>query len=169
MGIFRAGQPDLRAKMAPIGTFDIVAKADEPVGNEQMKPMMRSLLADRFGLSFHRQRKTLRAYLMTVAKGGNKLHESAADTPPFRENSATGTVVRGTTMKEFCDFMAGPLQTPVVDMTGLKGRYDFVLDLRGELGLDLQSRKEDVEVLVIDRVGKPSANQIAQGARWAAF
>ena len=164
--------------------FDIIAKADEPVGDEQMKLMMRTLLADRFGLAFHRQSKTLRAYLMTVAKRGDKLHESAADTAPFRENSAIGTVVRGTTMKEFGDFMAGPLQAPVVDMTGLKGRYDFVLDftaylpagehvmkvdfdnttgiiiaaMRGELGLNLESKKENVEVLVIDRVEKPSAN-----------
>jgi uncharacterized protein (TIGR03435 family) len=87
-------------------------------------------------------------------------------------------------MKEFGDFMAGPLQAPVVDMTGLKGKYDFVLDftaylppgehvmklefddstgiiiaaVRGELGLDLKSKKENVEVLVIDRVERPSAN-----------
>ncbi len=164
--------------------FDIVAKADEPVGNERMKLMMRTLLADRFGLAFHRQGKTLRSYVMTVAKRGDKLHESATDTPPFRENSAIGTVVRGTTMKDFADFMAGPLQAPVVDMTGLKARYDFVLDftaylppgehvmkvefedttgiiiaaMRGELGLNLESKKENVEVIVVDRVEKPSAN-----------
>jgi uncharacterized protein (TIGR03435 family) len=121
---------------------------------------------------------------MTVAKGGDKLHASAADTVPFRQNSAVGTIARGITMKEFGDFLAGPLQAPVVDMTGLKGRYDFVLDftaylppgehvmkvqfddtigiiiaaLRGELGLDLKSKKENVEIFVIDRVEKPSAN-----------
>jgi uncharacterized protein (TIGR03435 family) len=164
--------------------FDITAKADEPVADEQMKLMMRALLAERFALSFHRQKKELRSYVMTVAKGGPKLHESAPDVKPFRENSATGTVAKATTMKEFGDFMAGPLQAPVVDMTGLTGRYDFTLDftrylptgesvmkidfdntsgiiisaLRGELGLDLQSRKEDVEVLVIDRVERPSDN-----------
>jgi len=166
------------------GHFDIVAKADEPVGDEQMKLMMGTLLADRFKLAFHRDTKELRSYLMTVAKGGHKLHESAPDTPPFRENSALGTVVRGTTMKEFGDFMAGPLQAPVIDMTGLKGRYDFTLDftsylppgepvmkaefdsstgiiiaaMRGELGLDLGSKKESVEVLVIDHVERPSEN-----------
>ncbi len=87
-------------------------------------------------------------------------------------------------MNEFGDFMAGPLQAPVVDMTGLKGAYDFELNftaylpqgervmkidfdnttgiiiaaMRGELGLDLESKKESVEVLAIDRVEKPSAN-----------
>jgi uncharacterized protein (TIGR03435 family) len=164
--------------------FDIIAKADDPAGNEQMKLMMRALLADRFKLAFHWQTKTLRSYVMTVDKRGDKLHESAPDTPPFRENSAIGTVARGTTMKDFGDFIAGPLEAPVVDMTGLKGKYDFVLDftaylppgehvmkrdfddtksiivaaIRGELGLDLAAKKENVEVFVIDRVEKPTAN-----------
>ena len=164
--------------------FDIIATADEPIGEDQMKLMMRTLLADRFHLTFHRQNKELRSYLMTVAKRGDKLHESAPDTASFRQNSAIGTIVRGFTMQEFADFMAGPLQTPVVDMTGLKGRYDFALDftaylppgehvmkvefdnttgiiiaaMHGELGLDLESKKENVEVLVIDRVEKPSPN-----------
>lgn len=164
--------------------FDITAKADEPVAIDRLKLMMRALLADRFRMSFHRQSKELRSYVMTVAKNGHRLHESPPGGKPFRENSAIGTVVRATTMKEFGDFMAGPLQAPVVDMTGLSGRYDFVLDftrylpvgetvmkmdfdnstgiiiaaLKGELGLNLESRKELVEVLVIDHVERPSEN-----------
>jgi uncharacterized protein (TIGR03435 family) len=88
------------------------------------------------------------------------------------------------TMKEWADFISGPMQTPVVDTTGLKGRYDFSLDftaylpggekvmnvaydnangiliaaMQGELGLKLESRKETVEVLMIDHIEKPSAN-----------
>ena len=164
--------------------FDIVAKADSPVGDAQMKPMMQALLADRFKLSFHRQNKELSAYALTVAKGGAKVKESAPETVPFRENSAVGTIARAMTMKEWADFISGPMQTPVVDMTGLKGRYDFSLDftaylpggekvmnvafdnangimivaMQGELGLKLESRKETVEVLVIDHIEGPSAN-----------
>jgi uncharacterized protein (TIGR03435 family) len=164
--------------------FDITAKADEPVRDEQMQLMMRALLAERFKLTFHRQNKELRSYVMTVAKSGPKFHESAPGVRTSRENSAVGTVVKAMTLKEFGDFMAGPLQAPVVDMTELTGRYDFTLDftrylpvgenvmkmgfdnatgiivsaLKGELGLDLQSRKEEVEVLVIDRVERPSDN-----------
>ena len=149
-----------------------------------MKLMLRTLLADRFKLSFHLQSKEVRSYVLTVAKGGHKLHESASDTKPSRQNSAVGTTAKATTMKEFADFMAGPLQTPVVDMTGLAGRYDFVLDftpylpdgaqvmkvdfanttgiiiaaLQGELGLKLESKRESVDVLVIEHVEKPSEN-----------
>jgi len=164
--------------------FDILAKADSPVAEDQLKLMMQALLADRFKLSFHRQSKELSAYAMTVAKGGAKLKESTPETKPFRENSAVGTIAKAMTMKEWADFISGPLQTPVVDMTGLKGRYDFSLDftaylpggekvmnvafdnangimiaaMQGELGLKLESGKETVEVLVIDHVEKPSAN-----------
>jgi uncharacterized protein (TIGR03435 family) len=164
--------------------FDIMARADEPAGIEALKLMMRTLLADRFGLSFHRQSKEVRSYVLTVAKSGHKLRESAADTKPSRQNSANGTVARAITMKEFADFIAGPLQTPVVDMTGLQGKYDFTLDftpylpanatvmrvdytdtngiiisaLLGELGLKVESRKESVEVMMIDHVERPSAN-----------
>jgi uncharacterized protein (TIGR03435 family) len=164
--------------------FDILAKADTPVAEDQLKLMMQALLADRFKLSFHREPKELRSYVMTVAKSGQKLHESAANEKPFRENSAIGTVVKAMTMKEFADFMADALQTPIVDMSGMTGRYDFVLDftpylppgehvmkmefdnstgiiisaIRGELGFDLESKKENVDMLVIDHVEQPSAN-----------
>jgi uncharacterized protein (TIGR03435 family) len=164
--------------------FDILAKADTPVAEDQLKLMMQALLTDRFKLSFHRQSKELPAYAMTVAKSGAKLKESAPETKPFRENSAVGSVVRAMTMREWADFISGPMQTPVVDMTGLKGGYDFSLDftaylpggekvmnvafdnangimiaaMQGELGLKMESRKETVEVLVIDHVEMPSAN-----------
>lgn len=164
--------------------FDIIAKADSPVAEDQLKLMMRALLADRFQLSFHRQNKELSAYALTVAKGGVKMKESAAETVLSRENSAVGTVARGMTMKEWADFISQPMQTPVVDLTGLPGKYDFTLDftpylpggekvmnvaydnangiliaaMQGELGLKMESKKENLEVLVIDRVEQPSAN-----------
>jgi uncharacterized protein (TIGR03435 family) len=164
--------------------FDIIAKADAPVATEQLKLMMEALLAERFRLAFHRQGKELRSYVMTVAKSGHKLREWDGAGKPSRENSAIGTVVKGMTIGEFADFMAGPLQAPVVDMTGLSGRYEFALDFRPylpqgetvmkmsfdnttgiiitamqeELGLRMESRKEPVEVMVIDQVERPSEN-----------
>ena len=164
--------------------YDITAKTDRPVTVAQLKLMMRTLLVERFQLTFHRQSRQLRSYVLTVAKSGHKLRESAADAKTSRQNSATGTVARAVTMGEFADFIAGPLKAPVVDMTGLKGKYDFVRGLyslpsgecaghetgfadtngiiisalQGELGLKLESKRESVEVLVMDHVEKPSAN-----------
>ena len=56
--------------------FDINPKADGPVGDAQMKLMMRALLAERFKLNFHREEKELKVFALMVAKGGPKLHEA---------------------------------------------------------------------------------------------
>ena len=97
------------------------------------------------------------------------------------QNSANGTIAKSTTMRELGDLLSGPLQTPVVDKTGLTGRYDFTIDfttylpedmktmrpdatsvlmvaLPGELGLKLEGEKAMVEVMVVDHVEKPSEN-----------
>ena len=165
--------------------FDLVAKADFPASEEQMKQMMQTLLAERFKLSYHHQNKELKAFVLTVAKGGAKVHPAAEpDAKPFRQNSANGSVVRSTTIQDFGDFLSGPLQMPVVNETGLTGKYDFVLDftpylsdpnhnmdvskldstgiikaaLEAELGIKMELRKTQVDVMVIDHVEKPSAN-----------
>jgi len=161
--------------------FDIDAKADEPATDAQMKLMLQALLADRFKLTFHRENREVRGYAMTVGKGGTKLHPAVGDGVMQRENSANGTVARNITLQEFADFIAGPLEAPVVNKTGLEGKYDLTLDftsylppeeramkpdflnivmaaLQGELGLKLESQKVTVAVMVVDRVEKPSEN-----------
>jgi uncharacterized protein (TIGR03435 family) len=165
--------------------FDILAKTDGPVDRDQMKFLLRSLLTERFRLSFHREQKELKAVVLTVARGGSRLTPTAApDGRPFRENSANGTIARSMPIREFADFISGPLQIPVVDQTGLTGKYDFALDFKpylpdpsknmdgtkpdttailkaamhDELGIQMEARKAQVEVLTIDHVEKPSAN-----------
>jgi uncharacterized protein (TIGR03435 family) len=164
--------------------YDIVARADRPAAVEELKPMMRALLRERFGLEFHHEQKELTAYEMTVAKGGHKMKEAAAGEKMSRENTAISTIAKAMTMREFADFISQPLAMPVVDHTGLSGRYDFVLNftaylpagervmtpsfdnnngiilsaIQGELGLKLESRKLAVEIYVIDRVERPSPN-----------
>ncbi len=164
--------------------FDIEAKADDPVGIDELKSMMQGLLAERFGLKFHRENRELKGYSLVVAKGGSKVTPAAPGEPTSRINSATGTVVKAMTIQEFADFIAGPLQTPVVDKTGLPGRYDFTLDftsylpageramrpdmtelifaaVQGELGLKFEAGKTMVDVLVVDHLEKPSVDQAA--------
>jgi len=161
--------------------YDIVAKVEAPASQDEMKMMLRALLAERFKLSFHRENRELSSYALVVAKGGHKMHEVAGDGKSSRENTANSTIAKSITMREFADFLSGPVQRPVVDKTGLTGKYDFVLDftsylpadmetmrpnatnilmvaLPGELGLRLEPQKEMVEVLVVDHVEKLSEN-----------
>jgi uncharacterized protein (TIGR03435 family) len=161
--------------------WDIQAKADEPVKDDQLRLMMRALLEERFKLAFHRERKELRAYVLTVGKGERKFRQAGAAEVPLRTNLSRGSVVRALTMQEFADFLSQPLQKPVVDKTGLPGRWDFSFDftnylpktpegerpdfegvlnatLQGEVGLKLETEKTLVEVLTVDGVEKPGEN-----------
>jgi uncharacterized protein (TIGR03435 family) len=165
--------------------FDITAKTDGPTDEDTVKQMLQSLLADRFGLSFHREPREMKAILLTVANGGVKLTPTATpDAKPFRTNSANGTIAKAMPIGEFADFLSGPLEMPVVDQTGLTGRYDFTIDftpylpdpaknmdgtrpdttailkaaLNDELGLKMTSGKAQINVLVIDHVDRPSQN-----------
>lgn len=156
--------------------YDVVAKAEDAANEEQMKLMMRGLLTERFKLAFHWEKKELRSFALVAAKGGAKLKRAESDEVPYRQNSAMGSVARATTMQELADFLSGPLEKPVVDKTGLAGRWDFSFDftkymtdepkgpddftrvlnttIEGELGLKLVAEKDVVDLLVVDHVEK---------------
>jgi uncharacterized protein (TIGR03435 family) len=162
--------------------FDITAKAAAPSTVSAMRSMLGTLLADRFKLTFHRETKQLASLTLVVAKGGPKLHVSQEDGPGILRPNKGAMVAQHATVSEFIGTLAGPLKTPVVDKTGLTGRYDFAVDLssyfaetkageqpdltgimmsalREQLGLNLESRREPVEILVVDHIDKtPTGN-----------
>jgi uncharacterized protein (TIGR03435 family) len=179
---------------AEIDKYNILAgTAGEarPKLDEQMS-MMRTLLADRFKLTFHTESKDLPVYVLTVAKGGIKFGESA--NPNGQPNLVsvgrpTGITLpaRNATMGQFASTLQrGILDRPVVDKTNLTAKYDFDLEwlyddtqfggnlppptpqnvpkpdlfsaLQQQLGLRLDSSREFVDVIVIDRVEKPTEN-----------
>ncbi len=165
--------------------FDITAKTDGPADEDTMKRMLQSLLAERFGLSFHREPREMKVIVLTVAKSGPRLTPAAApEAKPFRENSANGTIAKSMPIGEFADFLSGPLDMPVVDHTGLTGKYDFALEftpylpdptknmdgtkpdttsilkaaLNDELGLKMAAGNAPIDVLVVDHVEKRTQN-----------
>jgi uncharacterized protein (TIGR03435 family) len=114
--------------------FDLDAQPDgegQP-NDKQWKAMIQKLLADRFKLTFHHDKRELPVYALVVTEKGSKLTKSQGD-----PNGLPGMFFRGlgilpasnATMADF----AGLLQTavldrPVVDQTGLTGRFDFTLN-----------------------------------------
>jgi uncharacterized protein (TIGR03435 family) len=178
--------------------YDILARTPggvRPNLDEQMA-MLRKLLADRFQLSFHREPKEMHVYVLTVAKSGAKLKKSTvspdaapAGPPPLIFVVYPQVVklpARYATMEEFASVLQrSALESPVVDRTGLAGRYDFDLEftpdetlfggalgngtgdsvkpgffgaIQQQLGLKLEATKGPIEALVIDHVERPSAN-----------
>ena len=163
-----------------IEQYDIVALAAGPTTEENLKLMLRSLLADRLNLALHHASKEVGVYGLVVAKNGPKFHESKEDGKSSINRTAVGVTAEKISMPEFADLLSGQMATPVADMTGLKGRFDLAFDLRQyvvanpttpvsissliveameeQLGLKLQSTKSSVEVLIIDHIERPSAN-----------
>jgi uncharacterized protein (TIGR03435 family) len=98
---------------------------------EQLRVMMRKLLADRFKLTFHKEQRDLSAYVLSVAKGGEKLtpNESKGALPGLGIGPGKGGVtlhIMNAAMPDFASFLQQVvLDRPVVDRTGLTGNYDF--------------------------------------------
>jgi uncharacterized protein (TIGR03435 family) len=114
--------------------YDIELKAEgegAPSG-KQWKAMLQKLLTDRFKLVFHLQKKELPVYALSVRATGPKLTKSGGDPngPPALEFGALGNLhVKNASMASFTQAMqAVVLDKPVVDQTGLEGRYDFDLN-----------------------------------------
>jgi uncharacterized protein (TIGR03435 family) len=135
--------------------FDIAATLPPGATQEQVPDMLKALLADRFGMKFHRETRDFPVYGLVIAKGGLKMKESAPapedpDDKAKPATNVTGTGGRGgvhldyghgsfftmadnkftarkLAMASFAEVLARFEDKPVVDMTGLKGSYDFDL------------------------------------------
>jgi len=113
--------------------FDIDAKPDTPgqPSGDQLKEMVQKLLADRFALKFHKDEKDMAAYVLTVGKDGPKMKQNT-DNPnglPGLFFGPIGTLhVMNATLQNFTSLMQSTvLDRPVVDKTGLTGRWNFTL------------------------------------------
>jgi uncharacterized protein (TIGR03435 family) len=160
--------------------FNIDAKLPAGVPRDQMPLMMQALLADRFQLEFHRVTKTLPEYALVVAKGGPKLQVASGDDLNSVRSSQGDRQIKGwgMPMSSLANMLIGAVGAPVLDQTGLDGKYNFILEfaplsgtpredetlptifavLQEKLGLKLEAIKGPVEVLVIDRAEKPTEN-----------
>jgi len=163
--------------------FDITAKPGQPSSEDQLRLMLRTLLTERFKVLAHRQPKTVSGYALVVGKNRQPKLQSAEG---GGEGSMTGAgmVFEGHKMplSRLSDILSSALKLPVQDATQLPGFYDFKLDLRPyitrpepgqtldlvgiaipalreQLGLELESRKVTLDVLIVDQAEKvPSEN-----------
>jgi uncharacterized protein (TIGR03435 family) len=168
--------------------FDIIAKAAGAAPVSQVRLMLQALLAERFKMTIHREKKDLPVFALVVGKNGPKFQSAADEAPEPGAHFAGGAFTfKGSTMKSFADFLGRmpSLGRPVVDMTGLIGSYDLTLkigdldpeaspadmkrslrdwtsiftDVQNSLGLKLEPRKSEMEILVIDHAEKvPTEN-----------
>ncbi|HET9194912.1 MAG TPA: M56 family metallopeptidase [Vicinamibacterales bacterium] len=179
--------------------YDIEGRGPDPtVGNPEVWEMMRSLLIERAQLKYHVEQREMPVYALTVARGGHKLTlgENGRCAPAIKEGKPCGDILIPPFGAAMFNMPIGALLNgltrragrPVVDKTGLTGRYDvnvtFLPDgvkleeldltnippelrpqdmsmfeaLERQAGLKLEPTREPMPVLVIDNVSRPGDN-----------
>jgi len=162
-------------------SYDINAKipADYPKWSpEQFRHMVQGLLADRFHLAVHRERREIAGYALVVVRSGStmkpaKPNDNGSDFSSHNTHlDATNVTMEGFARRLSRNRDIGKV---VIDKTGLTGHFDFELDwaaaqaesddhpgiftaLQEQLGLKLESARVPVEAVVIDRAEQPSEN-----------
>lgn len=188
--------------------FDITAKVPAGATREQFYTMFQNMLVERFGLKFHRAEKEVDGFQLVIAKNGPKLKESTAPPPappdpnqprpvfrptlgadgfPEFPSGATGiSIMRGrgrarlsnVTIQRLVSLLDDTIGKPVVDATGLTGKYELDLHwvaadplrpdaggpnvfaaVQEQLGLKLEPKKTTVPLVIVDHAEKvPTEN-----------
>lgn len=176
--------------------FDISAKASAVnVTPDEVRMMLRTLLADRFQAGLHREVRDLPAYALVVAKNGPKLAKAKSATCDgpgdasspcggfriYKRSQMWGNTV---TVKQFAAELTFMMGRMVVDKTALAGLFDIRVEwtpehfgpepgtevrpdeanatlftaIQEKLGLKLVSEKAPVEMVIVERVSRPTVN-----------
>lgn len=167
--------------------FDVAAKSPGPATEDQLRLMMQTLLADRFKLEFHRLSKEFSVYVLVPSKSGAKLQESKTegDASVQPDQGKMAVTVQRMPVSQIIDLMTPMMGAPVIDRSGLKGKYDLTINLgkyvaevqsagstappdpvslimsvlENEAGLKLEKQKIPLDVLVVDHAEKnPTEN-----------
>jgi uncharacterized protein (TIGR03435 family) len=186
--------------------YDVDAKIDSTVVDELKtlsqdqstlaeQQMLQALLADRCKLVTHRETKDLAIYTLVIAKNGSKLQDAKPGETAslgFGAHGETRSITgQARSIPNLVQALSIVFGCPVLDQTGLTGKYDFKLEwtpddiqaqslssgahdrpvppidsnapsvleaIQEQLGLKLVSGRGPIEVFVIDRVERPSAN-----------
>jgi uncharacterized protein (TIGR03435 family) len=124
-----AGAPDWMTS----DKFDMTVQPDMPgrPSLKQSQGMARKLMADRFQLKVHEDKKEMSAFVLTAIGGAPKMTKNTGD-PNGGEGLFFGPIgtlhVRNAPIEDFAQLLQGALlDRPVVDQTGLEGRWDFTL------------------------------------------
>ena len=141
--------------------FDIAATIPSEGSSGQIPEMLQALLADRFAMKLHREKKEFPVYGLEVLKSGLKAKESASDSTAGDGGSGRGPVniaaggsqagvgvnlgggsyftfgnnrleARKLSMATLADTLARFVDRPILDMTGVPGNFDFDLEVTPE-------------------------------------
>ena len=157
--------------------FDANAKAPDHTPPEQIPKMLQTLLIERFQLELHHETREFPAYVLIAGKGKLKMEASTAEgARDTFDMTGPRRAARNMSMAGLAQYVSMTAGAPVVDQTGLNGRFNFPYEMSSEeqggkegypsiftiveeLGLKLESKKLPFDVVVVDRGNKvPTEN-----------
>jgi len=165
-------------------TFDITGTTgiQGELKGPQFQAILQNLLADRFALKVRHEKRDLPVYAIEIAKGGPKIKPANPGEQPDGDDNRNGQdekiTLTAASLNDFATRLKIFVDRPVVDQTGLLGKYDFSLHytvdethtadpnappgiftaVQEQLGLKLAPMKAPVDVFFIDQVRQPSAD-----------
>lgn len=141
--------------------YEIAVKVPAGATKDQVNVMWQNLLAERFGVRLHHQPKEFQVEELVIAKGGPKLKESAEDPaaellpgPPQLDKNgdhllspgivtmmvlvgsngpSAHTVAKAQPLSQLTTILGNQVHRPVLDKTGLTGKYDFSLEFTPDM------------------------------------
>jgi uncharacterized protein (TIGR03435 family) len=164
--------------------FDVRTRTAQPEPDATLRLMLQNLLAARFNLKLHHEKKPTSVYELVAGKRGPRLPpDKSSKLPASYPRERFPRVVDGsfvftnTSMAEFAQQLTElrGIDLPVVDRTGIQGVYDITLKgaaaamlqtdgpslltlIREQLGLKLVAAKDPMEVIVVEHAEEPSGN-----------
>jgi uncharacterized protein (TIGR03435 family) len=171
--------------------YDVSARMSDASTKKDVPELLQSLMANRFALQVHKENNKTRAYVLVIDKGGPKLKASLSFT---RNEEPTAKLLaaepgwfeliyRYYTLAGFAEKLSTWVREPIVDSTGLDGKYDIPLSVNGRdllpkpsrldpdeelgpsivdslkrIGLKLEPRMLPLVTIVVDNVSRPTAN-----------
>ncbi|SDF88409.1 TIGR03435 family protein [Terriglobus roseus] len=182
--------------------WDIEAKVSEPdmkvmrkLSRDDRRAMLITLLRDHVGLVAHKESKVQPVFEMTALPEGVKFKAvpapSSAESGEKPSQGSQMTVDdglisgRGVTMTTLADTLSYRVERNIVDRTGLKSEYGYIIDLhwtpeerdkgndngsgtdapppffeavREQLGLKMVPGKAEVPTVVVEHIQQPDAN-----------
>jgi uncharacterized protein (TIGR03435 family) len=110
--------------------FEILGKAARPIDKDEMRPMLQTLLAERFKLQFHRETRQVQVMAMTVPKEGHKMTPSKGGPVGMKQDPVRGQIIENAPLAELAEDLSHDVRMPVLDLTGLTGTFDFPFNIQ---------------------------------------
>ena len=112
--------------------YDIIANAPGPTTNDQMRVMLQTLLAERFQMKSHFEKREMSVYALIPGKGEPKLKKADPNAPQALGGAAPGGAqFHNFPLSRLTFLLTRRMDRPVLDLTGMAGNFDYTVDISG--------------------------------------